>query len=214
MPKTLLYRRRQDPKGPRRNNDDDGRGDTVTVSRRTLEEMVRNMAMKNAPTSNRHTNNRRPTPTSNYPKPEVLQLAKTMSLYVKHKRALKSWFLGMPQRHSSPLQAAIDSISPPGDTAAFRNEVRGKLKEFQDGIVESFRKNSADRMNECADNIRGSPTGDQEEAMKIALHRLRKEYPSTQENFDEMLRRLLPNLPSPSTSARQSPGLDGEDMEG
>ena len=143
----------------------------------------------------------RPAAASIYPKPEVLQLAKTMTLYVKHKRALKTWFLGMPQRHSAPLQAAVNDISPPGDVTSFRNEVSDKLKEFQDDLVEIFRKNSADRMNQSANAIRGSPAGNQEEAMKIALHRLRKEYPTTQEIFEEMLR-LLPNLPSPSTPAR------------
>ena len=137
-----------------------------------------------------------------------------MTLYVKHKRALKSWFLGMPQRHSAPLQAAVNDLTPPGDVTSFRKEVNDKLKEFQDDIVEIFRKNSADRMNQSADAIRGSPAGNQEEAMKIALHRLRREYPTTQENFEEMLRRLLPNLPSTSTPTRRSPGQAGEDMEG
>ena len=110
------------------------------MSRRTVEEIVRNIVLKNASNNSRHMNNRRLTAASNYPKPEVLQLAKTMSLYVKHKRALKAWFLGMPQRHSSPPQVAIDGISPPGEVTAFRNEVRDKLKEFQDDIVGSSAK--------------------------------------------------------------------------
>jgi hypothetical protein len=156
--------------------------------------------------------------THNIPKPEVTLLAKKMTLYVKNKCDLKAWASGMPQQHTAVLEHAIDSIPPSGDPLSFRQEMREKLLKFQKETAETYRMNCAISIRDCHDAIRNSPVGDQEEAMQIALLKLKRMYPSTQQDLGRILRRILPHLPTTSSqmsypTTRQSESHNGNDME-
>lgn len=222
MPKEVIYRRDRFPRGNRRGRggrrtlDRDREDEIITVSRRTLREMVEEMAADHRRDANtaRQEASSRPAASHYQPKREVVDLAKKMALFVKTKRALQSWFLGMPNVHSTALTAWTESIIPPGDLSQFREELKLKADRLRDETIKAFRNCVADQMNDAADSIRKSPEGDREEAIKIAVHRLKREYPSSLENFDEMIRRLLPDpRPTPPRDDRSISPEAADDME-